>query len=166
MDANDANDESGTFEIPFVLSRVKMRVVNDNYKRRCELLRIVDGDTMIVRIDLGFATSVTETIRLWGLDTPEQRGPERAAGEFVTAKVQEWVGDIKGVVLESREFHVDKYQRVIGVLWVGGQSLNRWLLDRGYAWPTDSSGSVIGVRDVSALAIPQGIQQQVREAMV
>ncbi len=56
---------------------------------RSKLVRVVDGDTYYMLIDLGFRTRGEHSIRLWGLDTPELRGTEeekvrgRAAKQFV-----------------------------------------------------------------------------------
>jgi len=44
------------------------------YEYYCEVTRIVDGDTLDVDIDLGFATKLTkQRIRMLGIDTPESR---------------------------------------------------------------------------------------------
>lgn len=44
-----------------------------------ERLRVIDGDTFVLRVDLGFAVSITVPIRLAGLDTPERFTPEGRA---------------------------------------------------------------------------------------
>lgn len=41
-----------------------------------EIIRAVDGDTYVLRVDLGFDVSYTATIRLADLDTPERFTPE------------------------------------------------------------------------------------------
>jgi micrococcal nuclease len=38
-------------------------------------INVVDGDTLDVRIDLGFKLQFTERIRLYGIDTPERNEP-------------------------------------------------------------------------------------------
>ncbi len=44
------------------------------YEYKCEIVKIVDGDTIDVNIDLGFGTWIhNERIRLYGIDTPESR---------------------------------------------------------------------------------------------
>jgi micrococcal nuclease len=61
------------------------------YDYQCTIVRVVDGDTVDVDIDLGFDTwRRGERIRLYGIDTPECRArdaEEKAAGflakEFV-----------------------------------------------------------------------------------
>jgi micrococcal nuclease len=60
------------------------------YRYRAELIRVVDGDTVDLKVDLGFYLSAALRFRVLGLDTPELRGgtPEtkakaRRAKEFV-----------------------------------------------------------------------------------
>ena len=42
------------------------------YEYRCEITRVVDGDTVDINIDLGFGVWLNdERVRLAGVDTPE-----------------------------------------------------------------------------------------------
>ena len=44
------------------------------YEYRCKVLRVVDGDTVDVDIDLGFGVWMhKERVRIMGIDTPESR---------------------------------------------------------------------------------------------
>ena len=44
------------------------------YEYRCKIVRVVDGDTVDVDIDLGFGVWLhKERVRLHGIDTPESR---------------------------------------------------------------------------------------------
>ena len=44
------------------------------YEYRCKLIRVIDGDTMDIDIDLGFGVWLKgERVRLYGIDTPESR---------------------------------------------------------------------------------------------
>lgn len=49
------------------------------YQYRAELLRVIDGDTYVMRIDLGFHCTTTVHLRLRGFDAPE-RGTPSAEG--------------------------------------------------------------------------------------
>jgi len=101
-----------------------------------ELLRVIDGDTILVRIDLGFKTFREETIRLRGIDTPELRTSEGvAARRFVVETLE----DIKGLVV--RTYKTDVYGRYVGdvfydpvledkdQVFASGRFLNQVLLD-------------------------------------
>lgn len=41
------------------------------YTYAATLVRVIDGDTIIARVDLGFRTHKTETFRLRGIDAPK-----------------------------------------------------------------------------------------------
>lgn len=133
----------------------------DSFERRCELIKIVDGDTLRLRIDLGWATTKIDDIRLDYLDTPENRGPERPAGLWVTEQVTKWILDrtAKYVLIRSNEFKVGKYGRCLAEVWVGGDSLNEFLLSSRYAWPS-KGGIIIGPRDIARLGVPDFIKRQ------
>jgi endonuclease YncB( thermonuclease family) len=47
---------------------------NQMYEYRCQILRVVDGDTADIDIDLGFGVWMRkQRVRLYGVDTPESR---------------------------------------------------------------------------------------------
>ena len=51
------------------------------YTYRVEkVIRVIDGDTVELLIDLGFNTLTQQKIRLRAIDAPEIRGPEREEG--------------------------------------------------------------------------------------
>ena len=44
------------------------------YTYRCNVIKIIDGDTVDVDIDLGFGVWLKkQRIRMYGIDTPESR---------------------------------------------------------------------------------------------
>ena len=43
------------------------------FRYKAILRRIVDGDTLICDVDLGFKVYTTQRVRLWGINTPETR---------------------------------------------------------------------------------------------
>ena len=44
------------------------------YEYNCKMVRVVDGDTVDVDIDLGFGVWMrNQRIRMYGIDTPESR---------------------------------------------------------------------------------------------
>ena len=55
------------------------------------VLRVIDGDTIEARIDLGMDTTRTTKIRLSDVDTPEVRGETRPAGIAATEFTRSWV---------------------------------------------------------------------------
>jgi len=102
--------------------------------------KIVDGDTIDVDIDLGFAVSFTQRVRLAGIDTPESRTTdlkEKALGLEVKEKIKKELAAAKDVVIKTEKpDSSEKYGRILGWIFLDGNtvSLNQQLIDQGYAW--------------------------------
>lgn len=98
----------------------------------CRVLRVIDGDTLELDIDLGFEVALHKTaVRLRGLDAPELH---TAAGKKVAKFVQAWVEN-KHLELVTLGRERDKYGRALGQLrdLSSGQTLNEVLLTTGQA---------------------------------
>ena len=53
------------------------------YEYRCKILRVVDGDTVDVDIDLGFGIIMSnERVRIHGIDAPESRTRDLVEKKF------------------------------------------------------------------------------------
>ena len=102
--------------------------------------KIVDGDTIDVDIDLGFAVSFTQRVRLAGIDTPESRTTdlkEKALGLEVKEKIKKELAAAKDVVIKTEKpDSSEKYGRILGWVFLDGAdlSLNQKLINEGYAW--------------------------------
>ena len=60
------------------------------YEYRCKIVKIIDGDTVDVDIDLGFGVWLhKERIRLFGIDTPESRTRDLEEKKYGFAKVRD-----------------------------------------------------------------------------
>lgn len=105
-----------------------------------KVLKVVDGDTIDVDIDLGFNISYTQRVRLAGIDTPESRtkdAKEKALGLEVKDKVKKSIDAAKDVVVKTElPDSSEKYGRILGWVYLDGdtRSLNEQLIDEGYAW--------------------------------
>ena len=77
------------------------------YTYKAKVLRVVDGDTLWVRIDLGFKIKIRQKLRLRGIDTPEMDTAEgRQAQDYVKAVLAKvpWV-----IVTTTRPDKFDRY---------------------------------------------------------
>jgi len=63
------------------------------YINACKIIRVIDGDTIDVEIDLGFKLRTTQRIRLIGVDTPEMTGKDKVNGQHAKDFVQAWCLD-------------------------------------------------------------------------
>jgi micrococcal nuclease len=105
-----------------------------------KVLKIVDGDTIDVDIDLGFDISFTSRVRLAGIDTPESRTTdkmEKALGLEVKKKLGELIASAQTIVIKTEKpDSSEKYGRILGWLFLDGaeKSINEALIAGGYAW--------------------------------
>jgi micrococcal nuclease len=87
------------------------------YTYRITPLRVIDGDTIVCDIDLGFNMWLrTVSVRVYGVNTPEMRGSTKAAGESARIYTMQWFNrDGYDYVIKVAE-KPDKYGRVHGCL--------------------------------------------------
>lgn len=101
-----------------------------------EVVKVVDGDTVDVVVDLGFDISRKERIRLNGIDAPESitKDPkEKKYGLQTKQFVKKWFSENKNILVKT--YKEEKYGRILGDFFVEGQkSLNALLIEQGYAW--------------------------------
>ena len=90
------------------------------YEYRATLLKIVDGDTVDVDIDLGFGVVLTnQRIRLYGIDTPESRTrdlEEKKCGKLAAKYIEEHIQVSSSFTLRTRLDGKGKYGRILGEL--------------------------------------------------
>tara|TARA_R110002012_G_scaffold56772_2_gene145899 strand:+ start:3225 stop:3593 length:369 start_codon:yes stop_codon:yes gene_type:complete len=113
------------------------------YTYNIELLRVVDGDTIDAKIDLGFDVWVKKRVRFLGVNAPESRTrdlEEKARGLAAKDRVKQLLEGTNKIQLNSHG--VGKYGRVLGELhidMVDGQekmtleSVNELLIKEGHA---------------------------------
>ena len=105
------------------------------YEYKCEVKRIVDGDTVDVIIDLGFSILYSTRVRLYGIDTPESRTrdkDEKVRGLLSKDYLKEWL-DQGGVIIRTYRDKKGKFGRVLGEMGVGGRNINLLMVDENYA---------------------------------
>lgn len=91
------------------------------FRYKCKIIKIIDGDTVDVDIDLGFGIWIRdERIRIHGIDTPESRTRDLVekkfgllAKKFVQDKLK--VGSIQTLVTEKAGDEAKgKFGRILG----------------------------------------------------
>ena len=87
------------------------------YVYRCKVVKIVDGDTQDVDIDLGFNITIRRRLRLYGINTWEIRGAEREKGLAAKKFVENFVADAKEIWLQTLMDAEGKYGRILAILW-------------------------------------------------
>jgi micrococcal nuclease len=105
-----------------------------------KVLKVVDGDTIDVDIDLGFSISYTQRVRLAGIDTPESRTTDKAEkvlGLEVKDRLKKAIDAATNIVIKTEKpDSSEKYGRILGWVFLDDNkvSINQTLIDEGYAW--------------------------------
>ena len=102
------------------------------YEYKCKIVKIIDGDTVDVDIDLGFGVWLhKERIRLYGIDTPESRTrdlEEKKYGLKAKEMVETFmpVGSIQTLITEKDKS--GKFGRILGKFRVHEPHLDRYVI--------------------------------------
>lgn len=104
------------------------------YQYKAKLVRVVDGDTIWLDVDLGFKVRIVMDFRLAGINAPEMSGVDAAKGiaakEFLTMLLAD-----KEIVVTSTK--TEKFGRWLGVVSVKNgdawTSVNQTMIDTGHA---------------------------------
>jgi len=134
--------------------------------RVTEIVKVLDGDTIDVIIDLGFDLYKKERVRIAGVDTPEKRTrdlEEKALGQDATNWLKEQLdGAISGeddlVIRTELDGGVGKYGRLLGWLYIGDElvSLNEKMIEEGYAWSYDGGTKKKDFQELREIRLANG----------
>jgi micrococcal nuclease len=110
------------------------------YEYKCKIVKVVDGDTVDVDIDLGFGVWLNdERVRIMGIDTPESRTRDKVEKKFGLAakkRLKELLGPtaiLKTQVSKSGEDLKGKFGRILGDFVVGDRTVTEILIEEGHA---------------------------------
>lgn len=94
-------------------------------ERHYKVIHIVDGDTFD-------ATDghITFRVRVAGMDAPESK---QKFGERATSKLRELIAG-KDIVIQPVGRGVDRYNRILGQVFVAGKDLSLIMIEQGYAF--------------------------------
>ena len=106
-----------------------------------KVIKVVDGDTVDVDIDLGFGVTLTdERVRIMGIDTPESRTRDKVEdlfGEAAKERLKVLMKDGgKLITTEDRkgEDMKGKFGRILGDFRIGdGRKVTDILIEEGHA---------------------------------
>ena len=106
------------------------------YEYKCKLVKVVDGDTIDVDIDLGFGVWLRkQRIRLYGIDTPESRTrdlEEKKYGLAAKSFLVKWSGAGE-LTIKTHKDAKGKFGRILGELWTFKTNINQKMIDEHHA---------------------------------
>ena len=113
------------------------------YIYRAVVVRVVDGDTIDVDIDLGFYVWIKkQRIRLLGIDAPEVKGDTRpeglAATEHLKALIEGESIILRTVKGDDGGDRDDSFGRWLGTIYHGDLDVNAEMIRSGHAIPYES----------------------------
>ena len=107
------------------------------------VLRVVDGDTIDLMVDLGFKIHHKIRVRLYGVNTPESRTKdlaEKALGLKAKSFTSDWLTRHQWVVINTIPDKNDKYGRILAKIYSSEQiedpttaCLNTDIIQAGFA---------------------------------
>ena len=101
------------------------------FKYNAEIVRVIDGDTVVAMVDLGFSTWAKSTIRFYGINTPESRTrdlEEKSRGLAAKGRLLEMLeSNDNKFILQSHG--IGKYGRCLGTLYVPSLENEKELVD-------------------------------------
>ena len=121
----------GNFPVPLFFWSFYM------HEYKAKVTKIIDGDTIRCDIDLGFdIVMANQTIRLFGIDTPESRTRDKEE-KFYGNISKQFLNDYcpKGSYITLRT-HLDKkgkFGRILGELIVNKVNLNEQMIEENLA---------------------------------
>tara|TARA_B110000263_G_scaffold163601_1_gene142442 strand:+ start:1074 stop:1427 length:354 start_codon:yes stop_codon:yes gene_type:complete len=106
------------------------------FNYNCTLIRVIDGDTIDVNIDLGFNIWHKGRIRMAGIDTPESRTrnkEEKVLGLAAKSRLKELLKKKKLSINCTKE--KGKFGRILADVLANDININKQLMDEGHARP-------------------------------
>ena len=115
------------------------------YEYKCKIVRVVDGDTVDVYIDLGFGVWMhKERIRLHGIDTPESRTrdlEEKKYGLLAKEQIRFFLPEGSMQTLVTVRDKAGKFGRILGKFKIFDSkndcetTINDWMIQEYHAAP-------------------------------
>lgn len=118
------------------------------YEYRATVVKVIDGDTVDVDIDLGFGIILSdERVRIMGIDTPESRTRDKVEKKFglaAKARLKSLLGKtctLKTQINKNGEDMKGKFGRILGDFDVYDATTDSWkpvtqvMINEGHAVP-------------------------------
>lgn len=108
------------------------------YRYAVNLIKVFDGDTIDVDVDLGFGMVYKkQRVRLMGIDTPESRTRDLEEKFYGLASKEHLKSLLKDQKLQLVSHDKGKFGRIIGEIFIGNStfSINQQMIQEYHAVP-------------------------------
>lgn len=103
------------------------------YQYTAQVIRVVDGDTLWMRVDLGFDVRRDDSFRLSGINAPEM---STAEGKRAKQWLVERLENVPYLIVTTQKDKKEKFGRYLATLWDGygkAESINHQMVGAGHA---------------------------------
>ena len=115
------------------MERLQDNIAGSLYFYRAKCVSVYDGDTVRLDIRLGLDVVLSNvSCRLYGINTPELRGDDKAAGIAARNRLRQLVLG-EDLVIQTHKDRRGKYGRYLATLWCMGININKKLITEGHA---------------------------------
>lgn len=119
----------------------KTKKPEEDWVRQAEVLRVIDGDTVKLRVDCGCYVHIEITARLFGINAPEIKGASKAAGlDSSNWLMQQFAVSIDASVTVRIHRTTEKYGRWLVEIWLGNININEASVKAGMSVAWDGKG--------------------------
>ena len=106
-----------------------------------KVIKVVDGDTIDVMLDLGFDIMYKSRVRLFGIDTPESRTSDKVEKKYGLMSKKFLSDALKNATKISIKTYkgeeTGKFGRILGEVWrttnFADQSINDYMIEKHHA---------------------------------
>jgi len=123
------DNHSRTWAISLFVALYVLCLTFSGFAAEFKVSRVVDGDTIKVR-----AASGEITIRLVGIDAPEESHKKREPGQpFSQQSTKNLAGMVLNKSVSIKEYGHDRYGRTLAEVFLDGKNINLEMVDAGFA---------------------------------
>lgn len=94
------------------------------------VIKVSDGDSIQVQDPLGTKVKV----RLYGIDAPETDKPNKPGQPYGEESWKALKGKVSGKQVKLDVMDIDKYKRLVCIVYLNGKNINQEMVAEGYAW--------------------------------
>jgi len=130
MKAGEAlNSRVGSFKIVLFLISFLFILPSPSLAGQFKVTRVYDGDTIKAK-----GHDITIKVRLVGIDTPETRKKKKSRGQPYSQHTKKYLaGLILNNIVDIRGYGLDRYNRILGVIYLNGKNINLEMVKAGLA---------------------------------
>jgi micrococcal nuclease len=100
------------------------------------VIKVIDGDTIDIILDMGFDIMYKQRVRLFGIDTPESRTIDKVEKKYgLLAKqfLKEALKKGNIVIKTHKGTETGKFGRILGEIYINGININKLMCSKGHA---------------------------------